>query len=83
MHNSVKSFSKPLNKCAETFIDDVRDALKEICFMLNISCKSPPERISHRWLSLYGCCTTYFELFDTLVILFAPWIPKDMKNTYA
>ena len=59
MHNSAKSFSKPFNKYVETFIDDVhtdirwssdiRDALKEICFMVIISYKLAPERISHRW----------------------------------
>ena len=46
MHNSVKSFSKLFNKyverCFEDFqtdmkwSSDIRDALKEICFMLNI-----------------------------------------------
>ena len=40
---------------------NIRDALKEICFMLKISYKLPPCKISHRWLSLYDCCTTYFE----------------------
>ena len=62
---------------------DIRDALKEICFMLNISYKLPPERISHHWLLLYDFCTTYCELLDALVILYASWILKDMKNMYA
>ena len=87
MHNSVKSFSKPFNKYVETFIDDVhtdmkwssdiRDELKEICFMLNISYKLHPERISHLWLLLCDRFTTYFGLFDALVILHASLILKD------
>ena len=79
MHKSVKSFSKPFSKYVETFIDDVhtdmkwssdiRDALKEICFMLAISYKLPPETISHRWLSLYDCCMTLRHTCDFVCIL--------------
>ena len=93
MHNSVKSFSKQFNNYVQTFTDDFhtdmkwsfdkRDTLKEICFMLNISEKLISERISYCSLSLYDCSTTYFELFDALVILYPSWIPNGMKNMYA
>ena len=62
VHNSIKVFCQPFDNLVEKFIDDVhidskwstdvRDALKEICFLLNIPFRMPL-RTSHRWLSLH------------------------------
>ena len=63
VHNSIKVFCQPFDNLVEKFIDDVRidskwstdvrDALKEICVLLNIPFRMPPLRTSHRWLSLH------------------------------
>ena len=63
VHNSIKVFCQPFDNLVEKFIDDVhidskwstdvRDALKEICFLLNIPFRMLPLRTSHRWLSLH------------------------------
>ena len=62
-HNSLTVFCEPFNNFVEKRIDDlhadnkwskdIRDALKEICFLLNISFRMSPLNISNRWLSLY------------------------------
>ena len=63
VQNSIKVFCQPFDNLVEKFIDDVhidskwstdvRDALKEICFLRNIPFRMPPLRTSHRWLSLH------------------------------
>ena len=65
VHNSMKVFSQPFDNSVEKWIDDlhtdnkwskdIRNAFKDICFLLNIPFRMPPLRISHRWLSLYDC----------------------------
>ena len=52
VHNSIKNFCQPFDNLVETFIDDIhidkklstdiRDVLKEICFLLNIPFRMPP-----------------------------------------
>ena len=65
VHNSMKVFYQPSDNLVEKFIDVIhtdnkwstnkRNALKEICFLLNIPFRMPPLRIRHRWLSFYDC----------------------------
>ena len=63
VHNSIKVFCQFSDNFVEKFIDDIhtdnkwstdiRDALKEICFLLNIPLRMPPLRISHCRLLFY------------------------------
>ena len=65
VYNPIKVFCQPFDNLLENFIDDtqtdnkwstdIRDALKETCFLLNIQFRMLPLRISHCWLSLYDC----------------------------
>ena len=37
---------------------DIRQAIDDICFILDILYKKPSQRISYRWLSSYDCSVT-------------------------
>ena len=59
IHNTVKQFCKSFKCFVEKWIDDIYwdtkystdilDSLKEICFILDIPFRKPPQRVSHRW----------------------------------
>ena len=65
IHNTVKQLCKPFECFVEKWIDDIHwntkystdilDSLKEIYFMLNVPFRKPPQRVSHRWLSVFNC----------------------------
>ena len=65
IHNTIKQFCKPFECFVEKWIDDIHwdtkystdilDLLKEICFILNVPFRKPPQRVSHRWLSVFNC----------------------------
>ena len=92
VHNSIKVFCQPFDNLVEKFIDDVhidskwstdvRDALKEICFLLNIPFRMPPLRISHRWLSLYDCLSVNMSMFDAFALLYYSWVPDNEKHLF-
>ena len=79
VHNSIKVFCQSFDNLVEKFIDDIRtdtkwstnirDALKEICFLLNIPFRMLPIRINHCWLSLYDCLSVNMSMFDAFVLL--------------
>ena len=62
IHNTVKKFCSPFNNFLERLVDDIhtdskystdiRQAIDDICFIMDIPYKKPPQRISHRCLSL-------------------------------
>ena len=65
IHNTVKQLCKPFECFVEKWIDDIHwdtkystdilDSLKEIYFILNVPFRKPPQRVSHRWLSVFNC----------------------------
>ena len=61
---------------------DILDSLKEICFILNISFRKPPQRVSHRWLSVFDCLSIDMTLIDPLTLLYCAWIPNEFCETY-
>ena len=92
VHNSIKVFCQLSDNFVEKFIDDIhtdnkwstdiRDALKEICFLLNIPFRMLPLRISHRWLLLYDCLSVNISMFDAFVLLYYSWLPDKEKHLY-
>ena len=61
---------------------DILDSLKEICFILNIPFRKPPQRVSHRWLSVFDCLSIDMPLIDLLTLLYYAWIPNEFHETY-
>ena len=89
---SLKQFCKPFECFVEKWIDgihwdkkystDILDSLKEICFILNVPFRKPPQRVSHRWLSIFNCFSINMTLIDPLILLNYAWIPNDFPETY-
>ena len=79
IHNTVKQFCKPFECFVEKWIDDIHwdtkystdilDSLKEICFILNIPFRKPPQRVNHRWLSVFDYLSIDMTLIDPLTLL--------------
>ena len=92
VHNSVKKFCAPFNNFIERLIDDlhtdskyspdIREAIEEICFILDISYKNPPQRISHRWLSAYDCTVTMMSMIDAFYLFYYSWLNRELLDTY-
>ena len=94
VHNSIKVFCQPFDNLVEKFIDDIhtdnkcstdiKDVLKEICFLLNIPFRMLPLRISHRWLLLYDCLSVNMSMFDAFVLIVGYLIKKSicMRKTF-
>ena len=88
VHNSIKVFCQPFDNLVEKFIDDIhtdnkcstdiKDVLKEICFLLNIPFRMLPLRISHRWLLLYDCLSVNMSMFDAFVLIVGYLIKKSI-----
>ena len=84
--NTVKQFCKPFECFVEKWIDDIHldtkysadilDLLQEICFILNVPFRKP-QRVSHRWLSVFDCLSVDVTLIDPLILLYYAWIPND------
>ena len=63
VHNAIRKFSDPFDKYIQRYLDDIHtdmqysvdilERLKNTCFILDISSVKPPERVPHRWLSLF------------------------------
>ena len=92
IHNTVKQFCKRFECSVEKWIDDIHwgtrystdilDLLKEICFILNITFRKPPQRVSHRWLSVFHCLSINMTFIYPLILLYYAWIPNDFRETY-
>ena len=61
---------------------DIREAIEEICFILDISYKNPPQRISHRWLSAYDCTVTMMSMIDAFYLFYYSWLNRELLDTY-
>ena len=92
IYNAIKQFCKPFECFVEKWIDDIHwdtkystdilDLLKEICFILNAPFRKPPQRVSHRWLTVFNCLSINMTLIDPLILLNYAWIPNDFRETY-
>ena len=92
IHNTVKQFCKPFEWFVERWIHDIQwqinystdilYLLKEICFILNVPFRKPPQRVSHRCLSVFNCFTISMTLIDQLTLLYYAWIPNDFRERY-
>ena len=92
IHNTIKQFCKPFECFVEKWIDDIHwdtkystdilDSLKEICFILNVPFRKPPQRVSHCCLTVFNCLSINMTLIDPLILLYYPWIPNDFRETY-
>ena len=91
IYNTVKQFCKPFECFVEKWIDaihwdtkystDIFDSLKEICFILNVSFRKPPQRVSHCWFSVFNCLSINMTLIDPFILLYYVWIPNDFYET--
>ena len=92
IHNTVKQFCKPFKCFDDKWIvyihwdtkcsTDILDSLREICFILNVLFRKPPQRVSHCWLSVFTCLSINMTLIDPLILLNCSWIPNDSRETY-
>ena len=92
VHKTVKQFCKPFESFVEKWIDDIRwdikystdilDSLKEICFILNVPFRKPPQIVRPPWLSVFSCLSVNMTLIDPLILLYYAWIPNGVCQTY-
>ena len=92
IHNTVKQFCKPFECFVERWIHDIQwqtnystdilYLLKEICFILNVPFRKPPQRVNHRCLSAFNCFTISMTLIDQLTLLYYAWILNDFRERY-
>ena len=90
IYNTVKQFCKPSECFVGKWIDnihwdtkystDILDSLKEICFILTVPFRKPPQRVSHRWLSVLNCLSINMTLIDLLILLYYAWKPNDFRE---
>ena len=88
----MKQFCKSFKCFVEKWIDDIYwdtkystdilDSLKEICFILDIPFRKPPQRVSHRWLLVFDCLSIDMTLIDPHTLLYYAWIPNEFRETY-
>ena len=91
IHNTVKQFCKPFEYFVKKWIDDIHwdtkystdilDSPKEICFILNVPFRKPPQRVSCRWLPVFDYLSINMTLIDLLFLLYYAWIPNDFRET--
>ena len=88
IHSTIKQFSKSFEFFVDKWIDDdihwntkystnILDLVKEICFILNVLFRKPPQRVSHLWLSVFDCLSTDMSFIDPCIWLYYTWIPND------
>ena len=92
IHNASKKFSKPFNNWVENFhtslfndikwSTDLRDYLKEICFLIDIKFTMPERFISHRWLSCYDVSLSNLVKLDAYSIFYFGFLTADNKDKY-
>ena len=92
IHNTVKQFCKPFEWFVEKWIwildihwdtkysTGILGSLKEICFILNVPFRKPPQRVSHRRLSVFNCLSINMILIDPLILLYYAWTPNDFRG---
>ena len=91
-HNAVKKFCDPFCKYIEklwgdlhrdlVYSPDIKLVLKELCVILDIGFRTPPEHVPHRWLSVYDCTEVNVPLIDALRVLYFSWVPKNLQEVY-
>ena len=92
IHNASKKFCKPFNNWVESFhasifndikwSTDLRDYLKEICFLVDIKFTMPERFISHRWLSCYDVSVSNLLKLDAYSIFYFGFLTTDDKAKY-
>ena len=50
-------------------------------FYSNITFRKPPQRVSHRWLSVFDCLSIDMMLIDPLTLIYYAWIPNEFRET--
>ena len=85
-HNKVKQFCKPF-ECFDIHWDimystGILGSLKEICFILNVPFRKPPQRGSHSWFFVFDCLSIDMTLIDLLLLLHYEWISSDFREMY-
>ena len=49
---------------------DIKLILKELCVIIDIGFRTPPEHVVHHWLSVYDCKKVNVPLIDVLRVLY-------------
>ena len=91
-HNISKKFCGYFDHTVERLMDDLyrdhkfhqdlRVYLREICLILQIPYQTPRERAGHRWLSVLDVAQGNLAMFDAFTVLYAAWLPKDVKSSH-
>ncbi|CAC5390542.1 unnamed protein product [Mytilus coruscus] len=85
-HNACKAFCKPFEGFAEHLMSDIfndykwstdqRQALEEICGILNIKYTMPQNYVPHRWLSVYDVILDLQRMLDAHTIIYFTWLSQ-------
>ena len=76
VYNSAKQFCVPFSKHIENLCDnvyfkwsqDLREHLRDICMILDITYTIPERYVPPRWLSIYNISMNLDRLWDALVL---------------
>ena len=60
----------------------VRQATDDICFILDILYKKPPQRISRVWLSSCDCTVTLMSMVNAFYLFYVSWLQPDLCYYY-
>ena len=92
VHNATKQFLKPFDKrleklCTDLHTEmkwstDLRGYLMEICEILSINYRMPPNYVPHRWLSILDAVDVNAVLLPALTVIYYSWVSKDLKDVY-
>ena len=92
VHNITKKFCSYFGHKLESLADDlhtdckyssdIKSYFEEICLLLGVRYRVPPQRVAHRWLSMFDVTLTNKELLEPLIVLYFAWIDSNIKEAY-
>ena len=92
IHNAAKKMCEPFQNWVERMLQDLhndfkwspdlREALQEICIMLNIKFTMPERMVPHRWLSMYDVTVSTLRMMDPLSIFYFSFLSQDKKTQH-
>jgi hypothetical protein len=92
VHNCVSKFCKHFDNVIEQFIDDLhtdckyspdlRGYLEEMCTLMSIAFYLPPQRVAHRWLSIFDVSQKIHGMMKVLQVFYFAWVPAELGQAY-
>ena len=89
--NIVKRFCNNFEGYHEKLLDDIytdfkwsadlKEHLKDLCTILDITFVAPKQRRPHRWLSVYDCTLPIEKMLGAVTLLYLAWVPEEAFKT--